>query len=44
MKVTHGKNTPILVPIGGDATQTSGDYLKEKRKYQSKIQRTKQKI
>ena len=29
MKVTHGKNTPVLVPIRGDATQTSGDMFKK---------------
>ena len=43
MKVTHGKNTPVLVPVRGDATQTSGDMFKEKRKHQSKIQRPKRK-
>ena len=32
MKDTHGKNTPVLVPIRGDATQTSGDMFKEKTK------------
>jgi len=29
MKVTHGKNTPVLVPIRGDATQTSWDMFKK---------------
>jgi len=36
------ENTPVLVPIRGDATQTPGDMFKEKkRKHQSKMQRPK---
>ena len=37
-------NTPVLVPIRGDATQTSGDMCKEKRKHQFKILRPKRNL
>jgi len=38
------ENTPVLVPIRGDVTQTSGDMCKEKRKHQFKILRPKRNL
>ena len=41
MKVTHGKNTPVLVPIRGDATQTSGDVQRKTKTIQNTKTKTK---
>ena len=37
-------NRPVLVPIRGGATQTSGDMCKEKRKHQFKMLRPKRNL